>query len=155
MIHENASHKSDEAKFSAILLAKGFTVYPLKKFYPCDFMIEGPSGGCLAEYKRRHMPSSRYSAAIIPAQKWAACKVLARELRLPLFIFFQYDDALLYANADDISFKIRYSGRQDRGQDEREPMAELQLSDFKTLNLLPIRYQNIMDNNLVADTSLI
>lgn len=155
MIHETPDDKASEQSFANLLQSNGYTVHSLKQFYPCDFLIQSPKGYSLAEYKRRNHHSSTYKTAILPASKWANCRTLARELNLPFFIFLQYDDVLLCGDGLKLPYEITFTGRRDRGTDEREPMVSLFLGNFIPINLLPVCYQENMTNPYIGAKSLI
>lgn len=125
---------ANEERFASRLQADGWLAEKLNDFYPFDYFAQRGQERAFIEYKRRHHKYGTYSTAFFPAQKFARCRLWARELSTPFSIFLEWDDEIRYCNGMTVRHSISLGGRNDRPRCGKEPMVLLDINDFCTFS---------------------
>lgn len=118
-------------------LGRAWNKEPVKlpKAYPCDIMMNGPSGpACFVEIKCRNIAWYMYPSLHISVQKVAHLMTLGEATMLPVYIAVQMDDCLLTHKIAH-PYPITLGGRRDREDpDDVEPVFEISFDLFREVN---------------------
>lgn len=124
--YETREDKANESIAADILTRRGYDVYPMLNFTPCDFLIISDDKIFLTEYKRRKHSFGTYKDVMIPTAKLKKLQDVSKILKWGLLYLIMYDDgmygAVLNANTE---YPSRMSGRTDRNDPQ-----DIQLKSF-------------------------
>tara|TARA_Y100000592_G_scaffold69020_1_gene107305 strand:- start:6394 stop:6831 length:438 start_codon:yes stop_codon:yes gene_type:complete len=115
----------------------GLILKKLKMNYHVDFAAFDEEGTlrCFGEIKCRYFEHNKYETAMVSAFKYLGIKEIADTFNLPVFLYCQYTDKLMYWRynlSDKISLK--WGGREDRNSHKDiEPMCHIPMRYFQEL----------------------
>ena len=105
--------------------------------YHVDFAAFDKDGDlrCFGEIKCRYFVHDKYESAMVSAFKYLGIKEIHDTFNLPVFLYCQYTDKLMYwrFNTSD-KIDLKWGGRTDRkSHKDIEPMAHIPMRYFKEL----------------------
>ena len=115
----------------------GLYLKKLKMNYHVDFAAFDKDGDlrCFGEIKCRYFVHDKYESAMVSAFKYLGIKEIHDTFNLPVFLYCQYTDKLMYLrfNTSD-KIDLKWGGRTDRkSHKDIEPMAHIPMRYFKEL----------------------